>query len=347
MSWGDIIEKSLRVISFLDLAGHARYFKTTTFAMSGQMPDYSFLVIDACTGVSGTTIDHYELSRDLKIPVAIVITHIDEATQEQLNNTLNGIVTGCNVDQESILTVLNESDLLYCFQKIGDSYESQFSPIFYVSCVTGQGLELLKSFLWGVPPRIMWPNKHEPAEVVIDKTYEISNIGTVVAGTVISGIIEPNMTLLLGPNPEGSFIPVVITSIHSKRVPVNQLSCGYCGSFALQKVSRTYIRKGMVLVAPEVNPVATWTFQANVVSNSIRINFEPVVQSRTVRQSAKIWHVQSTNLVSSLGAESNLVCFRFKYQPEYLKPGLRVVIREGRTKGIGTITQVNPKQDQV
>eukprot|EP01126_Amoeba_proteus_P042629 TRINITY_DN4640_c0_g1_i18.p1 TRINITY_DN4640_c0_g1~~TRINITY_DN4640_c0_g1_i18.p1 ORF type:complete len:300 (-),score=79.71 TRINITY_DN4640_c0_g1_i18:1040-1939(-) len=55
MSWGDIIEKSLRVISFLDLAGHARYFKTTTFAMSGQMPDYSFLVIDACTGVSGTT----------------------------------------------------------------------------------------------------------------------------------------------------------------------------------------------------------------------------------------------------------------------------------------------------
>lgn len=65
MSWSDIIERSYRVISFFDLAGHerwsilppyaypSRYLKTTVHGMSGQMPDYSFLVVDAETGVGG------------------------------------------------------------------------------------------------------------------------------------------------------------------------------------------------------------------------------------------------------------------------------------------------------
>ena len=30
-----------------------RYLKTTLYGMSGQMPDYSFLVIDALRGVGG------------------------------------------------------------------------------------------------------------------------------------------------------------------------------------------------------------------------------------------------------------------------------------------------------
>lgn len=54
------------MISFFDLAGHERYLftfmylstcfrylKTTMYGMSGQMPDYSFLVVDAETGVGG------------------------------------------------------------------------------------------------------------------------------------------------------------------------------------------------------------------------------------------------------------------------------------------------------
>lgn len=66
LSWGDIIEHSYRIISFFDLAGHerfvlsyykfmthsVRYSKTTVSGMTGQMPDYCFLVVSATTGAT-------------------------------------------------------------------------------------------------------------------------------------------------------------------------------------------------------------------------------------------------------------------------------------------------------
>lgn len=49
----------------------------------------------------------------------------------------------------------------------------------------------------------------------------------------------------------------------------------------------------------------------------------------------------SSDMRSSLGAKSNIVCFKFKHHPEYLKPGMRVIFREAGCKGIGTITKVS------
>lgn len=37
-----------------------------------------------------------------------------------------------------------------------------------------------------------------------------------------------------------------------------------------------------------------------------------------------------------------LVQFRFIKNPEYLKTGMKLVFREGRTKAIGTVTNANP-----
>ena len=38
-----------------------------------------------------------------------------------------------------------------------------------------------------------------------------------------------------------------------------------------------------------------------------------------------------------------LVHFQFIKQPEFLKPGTRMVFREGRTKAVGTIVNISPK----
>eukprot|EP01127_Copromyxa_protea_P021111 TRINITY_DN7170_c0_g1_i1.p1 TRINITY_DN7170_c0_g1~~TRINITY_DN7170_c0_g1_i1.p1 ORF type:complete len:563 (-),score=100.65 TRINITY_DN7170_c0_g1_i1:69-1757(-) len=339
MSWGDIIEQSYRVISFFDLAGHERYLKTTLYGMSGQMPDYSFLVVSAESGVGGTTREHYELSVALKIPVVIVITHIDSISEEELQVATEKIIFDLNLTNP--MTVSEEDDLKECFELLQDP-NTCCEPIFFVSCVTGQSLDLLRTFLSGVPPRLVWGLQlHEPEEVVIDKSYDVSGVGTVVTGTVVSGTVHPNSELLLGPKSDGSFTPVTINSVHKKRVPVNQIVCGDDGSFALQDTPRSQIRKGMVLVSSRAKPKAVWTFEANVVSTSVRTNIEPIVQSRTVRQSARIWHVEGTDVRSSLGAKSNIVCFKFKYQPEYVKPGMRIILREAGCKGIGTITKVD------
>jgi GTPase len=41
------------------------------------------------------------------------------------------------------------------------------------------------------------------------------------------------------------------------------------------------------------------------------------------------------------------VKFRFMYRPEYLKPGTTILFREGRTKGLGVVTQCTPPSTTV
>jgi GTPase len=40
-----ICEQSAKVITFIDLAGHERYLKTTVFGMTGHVPDFGMLMI--------------------------------------------------------------------------------------------------------------------------------------------------------------------------------------------------------------------------------------------------------------------------------------------------------------
>ena len=56
------------------------------------------------------------------------------------------------------------------------------------------------------------------------------------SGTCLRGRIALNDTLMLGPDPVGHFAPVVIKSIHRKRMPVTEVRGGQTSSFALKKV---------------------------------------------------------------------------------------------------------------
>lgn len=56
------------------------------------------------------------------------------------------------------------------------------------------------------------------------------------SGTTLRGLIRLNDTMLLGPDPLGSFIPIAVKSIHRKRMPVKEVRGGQTASFALKKV---------------------------------------------------------------------------------------------------------------
>ena len=59
----------------------------------------------------------------------------------------------------------------------------------------------------------------------------------------------------------------------------------------------------------------------------------------SVRQTATIVEMSSDCLRTG---DKALVRFRFIKSPEYLKTGLRMVFREGRTKAVGTVTKLFP-----
>ena len=64
----------------------------------------------------------------------------------------------------------------------------------------------------------------EATEFLIDETFGVPGVGTVVAGTVKRGAITQGASLLLGPDlGDGSFKPTAIKSVHYKRLQVHKV----------------------------------------------------------------------------------------------------------------------------
>lgn len=57
----------LKVITFIDLAGHQKFLKTTLFGLTGHSPHYALLVVSAVCGLIGTAQDHLLLLMALKV----------------------------------------------------------------------------------------------------------------------------------------------------------------------------------------------------------------------------------------------------------------------------------------
>lgn len=115
-------------------------------------------------------------------------------------------------------------------------------PIFTISNVTGEGIPKLKEFLSNLNSRIhisgQFKKPSDPVEFLIDGIYQVTGVGLVVAGTVRSGTVVPNTTLLLGPDKTGNFKPVVVKSIHHKRTPVEIAISGQAVCFHIKSLAK-------------------------------------------------------------------------------------------------------------
>ncbi|KAI5635475.1 elongation factor tu GTP binding domain-containing protein [Phthorimaea operculella] len=341
LDWVKICEKSSKVITFIDLAGHERYLKTTVFGMTGHAPDFGMLMIGANAGIVGMTKEHLGLALALSVPVFVVVTKIDMCPPNVLQDNLKLLIrilksSGC---RKVPVMVKNKDDVIVS----ATNFVSQrLCPIFQVSNVSGENLELLTMFLNLLKTR-MPAQDDKPAEFQIDDTYSVPGVGTVVSGTTLAGVIRLNDTLLLGPDPLGRFQPIVVKSIHRKRMPVPEVRGGQTASFALKKIKRSAIRKGMVMVSPALNPQACWQFEGEILvlhhPTTISSRYQAMVHCGSIRQTASILWMSRDCLRTG---DKALVKFRFIKHPEYLKCGQRMVFREGRTKAVGNVLRPEP-----
>eukprot|EP00096_Caligus_rogercresseyi_P015720 TRINITY_DN818_c0_g1_i1.p1 TRINITY_DN818_c0_g1~~TRINITY_DN818_c0_g1_i1.p1 ORF type:complete len:599 (-),score=189.35 TRINITY_DN818_c0_g1_i1:47-1843(-) len=341
LDWVRVCEKSSKVITFIDLAGHERYLKTTVFGMTGHAPDFGMLMIGANAGIVGMTKEHLGLALALSVPVFVVVTKIDMCPPNVLQDTLKLLVRilkspGC---RKFPVLVKSTDDVVLSATKF---VSERLCPIFQVSNVSGENLDLLKMFMNLLSTRS--PNTdNEPAEFQIDDTYAVPGVGTVVSGTNLKGTIKVNDTLLLGPDPLGDFTPIAVKSIHRKRMPVTEVRSGQTASFALKKIKRSTIRKGMVMLAPELKPSSCWEFEGDIMvlhhPTTIAARYQAMVHCGSIRQTASITKMSVDCLRTGDKAS---VHFKFVKHPEFLKVGNKLVFREGRTKAVGTVTKVNP-----
>lgn len=336
---GDYVAKASKVVTLVDLAGHEKYFKTTAYGLTGHLPDYACVIIGANAGVVGMCKEHLGVALALRVPVFFIVTKIDLAPEHVMQHTiktLQTILKKPGVKKKPFL-IKSRDDVITCARYM---HSDSLAPIFMTSAVTGEGLEFVRLFYNLLPQRVDWSTRAKgPAEFIIDETFGVPGVGTVVAGTVKRGTITSSSVFLLGPDiGDGSFKPCAIKSIHYKRVPVSTVVAGQTAALALKRVKRAQVRKGMALVSEALHPQATWEFDADIAilthSTTIQPKYQAVIHCEIVRQSARVVAMDKDRLRSG---DRAYVRFRFMQHPEYLTIGSRFVFREGRTKGIGVV----------
>jgi len=349
-TWSYITERSKKLITFIDLCGHEKYLKTTMFGLVGLLPDYCLIVIGANMGITRMTREHLVIALALKIPIFVVITKVDiapEEVYEKTKNKLETILSSRSAGKTPIF-VKEEDDIEELAKDIS---EGEVCPIFSVSSVTGNGIDQLKKFMSILKSRIYLTGKFrppsEPVEFMIDGFYIVAGVGGVVAGTLTSGTVKLGDVLMLGPDNSGDFKPVIVKGIHYKRSSVEEVVSGQVCCFNIkpqnkkEQITRSIFRKGMMLIGKDAEPESIWEFDAEVVilhnPTTIKPKYQAVIHSGVIRQAAKIVSINKDHL--KMG-DKGLVHFQFMYRPEYLKEGASLMMREGRTKGLGTVCSV-------
>ena len=72
-------------------------------------------------------------------------------------------------------------------------------------------------------------------------------------------------------------------------------------------------------------------------ATTIKPNYQAVIHCGVIRQCAQVIEMNKDLMRTG---DTGFIKFRFMYRPEYLKKGTTVLFREGRTKGLGVVSNV-------
>lgn len=353
-SWREVVRRSRSIVTFIDLAGHEKYLKTTISGLTGQFPDHAVVVVGANAGVTKMTREHIGVAVALDIPILCVMTKVDMAPDNVLQQSKKQLfrILKCSAARRTPYHVQSEADVDTCLAKVS----TKLCPVFFVSSVTGECMGLLVSYLARLRPNVpLLPDgtpaaddaKGEPLEFVIDETFTVSGAGLVVSGIVRSGVLRENTQMMLGPFSDGTFRRVLGRTIHCKRTPVPECGAGHGCAIAIRSVHRKDnvrrddVRRGMLLADPDHLPRVTRRFEAEIVilhhPTTIRRSYQAVVHVGVVRQTAELIAMNAEHLRTGDKCRAQ---FRFIQRAEFVKPGQSLLFREGTTKGVGRVTRI-------
>ncbi|KAG5948937.1 hypothetical protein E4U53_006096 [Claviceps sorghi] len=342
LSWEDIGKQSAKVITFSDLAGHEKYLRTTVFGLLSSSPNYCLLMVAANNGLVGMSKEHLGIALALNVPVMVVVTKIDICPPNILEETITQITKIMrSPGARKVPTFIKNRE--ECINTATQFISHRICPVFQVSNVTGENLDLVRTFLNILPHHGRY-NTDAPFEFHVNDTFSVPFTGTVVSGIVKSGVIHEGDSVLIGPDSLGQFATTAIRSIERKRIRVPAAIAGQSASFALKKVKRRDVRKGMVVLPKlegQPNPKVHREFVAEVLilshATTIKKKYQAMLHVGPVSQTCAIIDIDRELIRTG---DRATVAFQFVQRPEYLAPGDRLLFREGRTKGLGIVKAV-------
>ncbi|KAN0133983.1 P-loop containing nucleoside triphosphate hydrolase protein [Lactarius tabidus] len=346
LGWEEISHRSAKIVTFIDLAGHERYLKTTLYGLTSGAPSCVILVIGANAGVIGMSKEHLAVALALSVPIVVCITKIDMTPPNKLEETLSQVVKilrsrGCRRNPVFVKSIEAAVEISQVYAK------DKICPIFQVSNVTGTGLDFVRTFLNLLPPSegdVERFDATQSLEFSVTDVWSVPYVGTVVNGLLNCGTVKKGDPVLFGPDSNGGYSPTVVKTMQRKRADVTSAVAGQTVSLALKHVPRAAVRKGMVIVhRTEVPPRAVRRFEGQVLilyhNTTMQPNYQAMLHCGAVRQTVRIVSIDHPQNLLRTGDRATVV-FEFIAHPEFVKAGMKLLFREGKTKGLGVITKL-------
>ena len=364
-SWSGITDRASKVITFSDLVGHESGAKVTTSALLADAVDYALIVVSAQEGLTAMDREYIAICDGLLIRMVVVLSKVDlvdgtriAAVIGELKELLSGLPVA-DGETKVLKVVAVEDDIA------GAVRSAAVVPLLTLSSVTGLHIDLFSSFLFTLPPPRNWTAEEgQPACFSIDSIYSVDDT-SIVGGLLVSGHLLCPQRLLLGPmGKEGRFVPVTVTSMHVRRRDVRRVEAGQSASLGLDladEITHSQLRRGLILCDEKADGMQSscYVFDAVIALSSppdpLHLHYQPILYMTNIRQSAMLLSMRLLQPTAA-GEEDNgsgtapsaapveyEMRFRWRYYPEHVQVGYRVVLREGPCRGIGRVTRIYDK----
>ncbi|TGE34018.1 selenocysteine-specific translation elongation factor [Desulfosporosinus sp. Sb-LF] len=210
-----------RQVGIVDVPGHERFVRQMLAGASGM--DVVMLVIAADEGIKPQTQEHLDILTLLGIPRGIiVINKVDLVDEEWLEFMEEEVREGLKE------TVFHEA------------------PLCRVSALTGEGIPFLHQTIDELLSDVESKKTSGPVRMPLDRVFSIQGFGTVVTGTLNSGVIKLGQELVIEP----AHILTKVRSLQVYKNKVNLAEAGLRVAVNLAGVDVTEVEQGSVLVMP-------------------------------------------------------------------------------------------------
>ncbi len=210
------------LIGIVDVPGHERFIKNMLAGACGI--DFALFVVAADEGIMPQTREHLDIITLLGVKDAIfAITKIDLVDRETVD-----------IVNDEIRSLIEETAL-------------SGAEIIGVSSKTGEGIDQLKKAISDLARKIDVKRNMDVVRLPIDRVFSVAGWGTIVTGTLWSGIIRLGDHLRILP----AQIDVKVRSIEVHGEPTDSASSGQRTALGLHGVSKDEITRGDSLVSPE------------------------------------------------------------------------------------------------
>ncbi|MCA9298425.1 MAG: selenocysteine-specific translation elongation factor [Phycisphaerales bacterium] len=208
-------------LGIVDVPGHERFVRNMLAGASGF--DAALLVVACDDGVMPQTREHLVILELLEIERGVVaLTKCDLADAERRARV-----------EDDVRDLLRPTFL-------------REAPMVCVSSITGEGVEDLRAALVESARAVREVEEDRPFRLAVDRAFVLDGVGTVVTGTVASGVASVGDAL--EHLPEGRAVRVRSIQAHGARA--ERVGRGQRAALHLAGVHHTEIRRGHELATP-------------------------------------------------------------------------------------------------